>query len=246
MRRSGARRLAAVIAVAILAAAGVPTTSHAAPLTNDGSGSAFTIWKTPAMPPVDHWTVRRPASAGVLEVPADLRSRFKAGPASPERARAGQGPGAADIARPTARGSAALRRQAARSPADGTGALASPAAASLVAPSYLPRPTVSARGTGIFKDMPPRGYGLFGRGLDDADLLIGLIEETRAGRARRIAEENLERGEVDLDRPRPLSVRDEAFGVLVLPPRFGPRRAAPVCVYDRYWRTYRCTTPSGL
>lgn len=246
MRRTGARRLAAVMAVAILAAVGVPPTSHAAPLTNDGSGSAFTIWKTPALPPVDHWTVRRPASAGVLEVPADLRSRFKVRPASPERARAGQAPGAADIVRPTARGSAALRGQAARSPADGTAALTSPAAASLVARSYLPRPTVSARGTGIFKDMPPRDYGLFGRGLDGADLLIGLLEETRAERARRIAEENLERGEVDLDRPRPLSARDDAFGVLVLPPRFGPRQVAPVCVYDRYLSTYRCTTPSGL
>ena len=246
MRRTGARWLAAAIAVAILAVAGVPPTSHAAPLTNDGSGSAFTIWKTPALPPVDHWTVRRPASAGVLEVPADLRSRLNARPASPERAHAGQAPGADDIARPTARGFAAPRRRAARSPANGTAALASPAAAPLVAPSYVPRPTVSAHGTGVIKDMPPRGHGVFGRGLDDADLLIGLIQETRAGRARRIAADNLERGEVDLDRPRPLSARDEAFGVLVLPPRFGPRRAVPVCVYDRYWRTYRCTTPSGL
>lgn len=238
-------RIGVTVAVAALAGAAVGATlpgAYAVPLSTDSAGRTGPIWKMPPLPPGTHWTVRRPADPGVLEVPADLRTRA-----------GGDTPGPAPRYRPveSAPGLAGARagservdpRSAARRPVAGpaTGLRRHRPVADL----RLLLPGLPAT-TGLFRDLPPRPEGVFAEGAGGKALLFGVVEQSRAARARRIAADNLERGEVDLDRPRPLRARDGQLGVVVTAPRFGPRRAQPVCVYDLHGRGYRCLIEPGL
>jgi hypothetical protein len=230
------------VAAVVFAESVMPETAHAVPLTDEASRAPFVIWKKPALPPSDHWTLQRPAGAPVMEVPRDLRKRVKVAPAAPNVDPRGLATWRPLLVDPLGYGRLGPATETAPAPAPKS---LGPREVSVSAPAYLDRQVVKPGSTGVFRDMPPRSYGVFGRGLDDADFVFGLLEKDRAARARRIAEENLARGEVDLDRRRPLSTQDSTLGVFVAPTRLGPRRTVEVCVYDRYWREYRCSTSSG-
>lgn len=244
MNSAGSRRWAAIAAVAgvVFAESVTPETARAVPLTDDASQGGFVVWKKPALPPSDHWTLRRPAGSPVMEVPRDLRKRVKIVPSAPNLDTRDQAAWRPSLIDPLGYGRLGPPTKKAPGPVQrGLGSQK----VFVSAPILVDRHVRMPGSTGVFRDMPPRSYGVFGRGLEDQDLLFGLLEQDRGARARRIAEQNLERGEVDLGRKRPLGAQDSAVGVFVVPGRLGPGRAVEVCVYDRYWREYRCSTSSG-
>jgi hypothetical protein len=232
----GAVNAPAIALCTALVAALLAASAGAAPMTTgDTPGTTGAEPPPPPRPPVSHWTQGPPQGAGPLIVPADLPRRrgAKAGPGRSEL-RVDVSPvvgssvgeearrGAAWTRRPTAVWRPDPRYSDGRSWHDTLGG------------SRYPRAVPSER----FSLLP---YD------HDAFLYHGpalfLPVRPPADRARRIAETNLDRGEVEAAR----SFRRLRYGgdaravVLVDRPRFGPRRNIAVCTAgDRFDRRVVC------